>query len=81
MEFWDVKKKQMISNPRAPDSTAYAWAPDGVHVMTATTAPRLRVGNGNKAWHYDGTCIFQVARKGDVSDPGRERVGELVHLP
>jgi len=59
MEFWDVKKKQMISNPRAPDSTVYAWAPDGVHVMTATTAPRLRVGNGYKVWHYDGTCIYQ----------------------
>jgi len=59
MEFWDVKRKSLISNPRAPDSTQYAWAPDGVHLMTATTSPRLRVGNGYKVWHYDGTCIFQ----------------------
>lgn len=60
MEFWDVKRKQMISNPRAPDSTFSAWAPDGVHLMTATTSPRLRVGNGYKVWHYDGTCVYQV---------------------
>ena len=60
MEFWDVKRKSLISNPRAPDSTQYAWAPDGLHLMTATTSPRLRVGNGYKVWHYDGTCIYQV---------------------
>ena len=60
MEFWDVKQKKMISNPLAPDSTLCAWAPDGLHFMTATTAPRLRVGNGYKVWHYDGTCVYQV---------------------
>lgn len=59
MEFWDVKQKKMISNPLAPDSTLCAWAPDGLHFMTATTAPRLRVGNGYKVWHYDGTCVYQ----------------------
>lgn len=59
MEFWDVKGKKLISNPKAPDSTVHEWAPDGVHVLTATTAPRLRVGNGYKVWRYDGTMIFQ----------------------
>jgi len=63
MEFWDVRRKQMISNPRAPDSTLSAWAPDGVHLMTATTSPRLRVGNGYKVWHYDGTCVYQETLK------------------
>ena len=31
---------------QASDSTAFEWSPDGVHVVTATTAPRLREGNG-----------------------------------
>ncbi len=31
---------------QASDSTQFEWCPDGVHFVTATTAPRLRVGNG-----------------------------------
>ena len=31
---------------QASDSTSFEWCPDGVHVVTATTAPRLREGNG-----------------------------------
>lgn len=46
LEFWDVKNKKQISNPKAADSTYFQWCPDGVHAVTATTAPRLRVGNG-----------------------------------
>ncbi len=46
VEFWDVQNKKLISNPKCADSTYFEWCPDGMHVVTATTAPRLRVGNG-----------------------------------
>ena len=35
-----------LYTPQASDSTQFEWCPDGVHVVTATTAPRLREGNG-----------------------------------
>lgn len=31
---------------QASDSTTFEWSPDGTHFVTATTAPRLREGNG-----------------------------------
>ena len=46
MELWDLKGKKLISNPNASDSTYFEWCPDGEHMLTATTAPRLRVNNG-----------------------------------
>lgn len=45
VEIWDVQKKKLISNIRAPDTTALEWCPNGELFVTATTAPRLRVGN------------------------------------
>lgn len=63
MEFWDVRKKTLIASSSAADSTLHEWAPDGVHLLTATTSPRLRVGNGYKIWHYDGTCVYQETLK------------------
>ena len=47
MEMWDVTgNRRLISNPQAPDTTEFEWSPDGVHFITATTTPRLRIGNG-----------------------------------
>lgn len=28
--------------------------------MTATTAPRLRIGNGFKVWHYSGALLHET---------------------
>lgn len=46
IELWDVVKRKLIANTEAPDTTLLRWSPDGEHFMTATTAPRLRMGNG-----------------------------------
>uniref|UniRef100_A0A8C7UXC7 Eukaryotic translation initiation factor 2A n=1 Tax=Oncorhynchus mykiss TaxID=8022 RepID=A0A8C7UXC7_ONCMY len=59
MEVWDVKKWKQVSKPQAPDSTHFAWCPDGEHVVTSTCAPRLRVSNGYKIWHYTGTVLYK----------------------
>ncbi|CAH1781988.1 unnamed protein product, partial [Owenia fusiformis] len=60
MEFWDVKQKKLISNPTAADTTQLYWCPDGEHITTATTSPRLRVGNGYKTWHYTGVLLHET---------------------
>ncbi len=46
IEVWDLAAKKLISNPKSPDTTHFDWCPNGEHILTATTAPRLRVGNG-----------------------------------
>ncbi|XP_008424974.1 eukaryotic translation initiation factor 2A [Poecilia reticulata] len=64
MEVWDVKKYKQVSTPQAPDATFFSWCPDGEHIVTATCAPRLRVSNGYKIWHYTGS----VLQKHDVAE-------------
>ncbi|XP_076436058.1 eukaryotic translation initiation factor 2A-like isoform X2 [Babylonia areolata] len=60
MEFWDLKQKKEIAKFKAADTTTFEWSPDGEHVLTATVAPRLRVGNGYRLWHYTGSLLSQV---------------------
>ncbi|XP_065055740.1 eukaryotic translation initiation factor 2A-like isoform X2 [Rhopilema esculentum] len=61
MELWNTKEKKLISKPQASDSTHFEWAPDGLHFVTATTSPRLKIGNGYKIWHYTGNVIHECA--------------------
>merc|ERR1719234_806742 len=51
----------MVSTFDAPDSTSTSWCPDGQRFLTTTTAPRLRVGNGYKVWHYSGALQHEKA--------------------
>lgn len=60
MEVWDVKKYKQISKPQAADTTCFSWCPDGEHIVTATCAPRLRVSNGFKIWHYSGAVRHNI---------------------
>lgn len=59
VELWDMTKRKLIAESNAPDSTLLHWSPDGEHYMTATTAPRLRMSNGFKIWHYTGTLLYE----------------------
>lgn len=59
IELWDVDNRKLISKTEAPDTTLLQWSPDGEHFMTATTTPRLRMGNGFKIWHYTGTLLYE----------------------
>jgi translation initiation factor 2A len=36
------------------------WSPDGRHILTATTSPRLRVDNGIMIWHYTGELMYKA---------------------
>ncbi|XP_005808305.1 eukaryotic translation initiation factor 2A [Xiphophorus maculatus] len=70
MEVWDVKKYKQVSTPEAPDATFFSWCPDGEHIVTATCAPRLRVSNGYKIWHYTGSVLqkHDVAKGAELWD-------------
>ncbi|XP_054165531.1 eukaryotic translation initiation factor 2A-like, partial [Oppia nitens] len=59
VQVWDFKQKQLISEFNAPDTTHMDWSPDGKHILTATTAPRLRVGNGFRIWTYNGVKQYE----------------------
>lgn len=59
IDMWDVSGRTLISSFDAPDTTDVKWNPDGQHIVTSTCAPRLRIGNGYKIWHYSGSLIHE----------------------
>lgn len=67
IEVWDTKGYKLIAPMEAPDTTHLQWCPDGQHFMTSTTAPRLRVDNGAKVWHYSGSLIheYRITQKNE----------------
>ncbi|KAK6464793.1 eukaryotic translation initiation factor eIF2A-domain-containing protein [Scheffersomyces coipomensis] len=42
----------------AANTSVCEWSPCGRFILTATTAPRLRVDNGCKIWHASGKLIY-----------------------
>ncbi|GAX75533.1 hypothetical protein CEUSTIGMA_g2976.t1 [Chlamydomonas eustigma] len=57
--FYDKKASgtcKQMGAVRCPAVTA-EWSPDGRHLLTATTAPRLRVDNGYKVFTYYGQQV------------------------
>lgn len=61
VEIWDPSNRKLVSKCDAPDTTYLEWSPEGTHFLTATTAPRLRIANGYKIWHYSGILLFEKA--------------------
>lgn len=59
IDMWDVANRSIISSFDAPDTTDVKWHPDGQHLLTTTCAPRLRMGNGYKIWHYSGSLMHE----------------------
>lgn len=49
----------LIANFKCPETTNLTWSGDGMTLMTSTTAPRLRVGNGFKLWKYTGLLLHE----------------------
>jgi len=59
IQMWDVAAKVLVSEFEAPDTTDVRWCPDGQRLVTSTCAPRLRMGNGYKVWHYSGSLLHE----------------------
>lgn len=60
--FYDKKadaKCKLMGSTRASNGVSLQWSPCGRYVLTATTAPRLRVDNGFQIFKYNGTLINQ----------------------
>lgn len=70
--IWDFEKKKIISSQKVPETTGLEWCPNGVHLVTCTTAPRLRVDNGFRIWHYNGSLVYEIVEPNDDQGKSRE---------
>ncbi|KAH8305797.1 hypothetical protein KR059_011051 [Drosophila kikkawai] len=60
VEVWDVAKREKLANLKCADTTVFEWHPNGEWFITATTAPRLRISNGFKVYHYSGALLHET---------------------
>ena len=63
IDMWNMTnatKPEHICDFEAPDQTDVKWCPDGRHIVTSTCAPRLRLDNGYKIWHYTGSVLHET---------------------
>jgi translation initiation factor 2A len=59
MDIYDLEKDyQKITTIEASNASVCEWSPDGKHILTATTSPRLRVDNGLRVWHVTGGLMY-----------------------
>uniref|UniRef100_A0A8W7Q4S2 Eukaryotic translation initiation factor 2A n=1 Tax=Anopheles coluzzii TaxID=1518534 RepID=A0A8W7Q4S2_ANOCL len=66
IETWDLVRRKKLANFKAPDTTLLEWNPAGDTFLTATTAPRLRMSNGFKVWHYSGALLGEYSWAGEL---------------
>lgn len=65
MEFWNLATRKEISQFCVPHTTHFEWAPDGQHLCTSTTAPRLRTDNCYRIWKYQGELVYEYFYKNE----------------
>lgn len=59
MDVYDLEKNyNKVATIEASNATVCEWSPDGKHILTATTSPRLRVDNGVRIWHVSGNLMY-----------------------
>lgn len=59
MDIYDLEKNyNKITTIEASNTSVCEWSPDGKHILTATTSPRLRVDNGIKIYHILGGVMY-----------------------
>ena len=59
MDVYDLEKdRTKICTIEASNASVCEWSPDGKHILTATTSPRLRVDNGVRIWHVSGGLMY-----------------------
>jgi translation initiation factor 2A len=59
MDIYDLEKDfAKICTIEASNASVCEWSPDGTHILTATTSPRLRVDNGIRIWHASGPLVY-----------------------
>lgn len=69
MDIYDLEKDYAkVCTIEASNASVCEWSPDGLHILTATTSPRLRVDNGVRIWHAAGQLMYN------------EEMNELYHV-
>ena len=59
MDIYDLEKDMTkVCTIEASNASVCEWSPDGLHILTATTSPRLRVENGVRIWHAGGPLMY-----------------------
>ncbi|KAL1952620.1 hypothetical protein VTO42DRAFT_4602 [Malbranchea cinnamomea] len=59
MDVYDLEQNyKKVCTIEASNSSVCEWSPDGKHILTATTSPRLRVDNGVRVWHVGGGLMY-----------------------
>jgi len=59
MDIYDLEKNfAKVCTIKASNCTYCEWSPDGHHILTAITSPRLRVDNGVRIYHVSGGLIY-----------------------
>jgi translation initiation factor 2A len=61
MDIYDLEKNYAkVCTVKAANCTYCEWSPDGQHILTATTSPRLRVDNGIRIYHVSGGLMYNA---------------------
>ncbi|KAF2400134.1 eukaryotic translation initiation factor 2A [Trichodelitschia bisporula] len=61
MDVYDLSKNYYkVCTIEAANSSVCEWSPDGTHILTATTSPRLRVDNGLRIYHVSGSLVYNA---------------------
>ncbi|GAM83282.1 hypothetical protein ANO11243_012680 [Dothideomycetidae sp. 11243] len=59
MDIYDMEKNyNKVCTINASNASICEWSPDGQHILTATTSPRLRVDNGIRIYHVSGGIMY-----------------------
>ncbi|KAL6709553.1 hypothetical protein ACN47E_001488 [Coniothyrium glycines] len=59
MDIYDLEKNfAKVCTIKASNCTYCEWSPDGQHILTAITSPRLRVDNGVRIYHVGGSLMY-----------------------
>lgn len=59
MDIYDLEKNfAKVCHVKTSNCTYCEWSPDGQHILTATTSPRLRVDNGIRIYHVSGGLMY-----------------------
>ncbi|KAI6191854.1 Eukaryotic translation initiation factor 2A [Aphelenchoides bicaudatus] len=75
----DTEQRDEIISLEVPDTIAFEWASDGQHFLTATTSPRLRVGNNYRFWNYVGKQLYEH-QMAEFNSNGEKREIELAQI-
>jgi translation initiation factor 2A len=61
LDIYDLERNyHKVCTIKAANCTYCEWSPDGKHILTATTSPRLRVDNGIRIYHVSGGLMYNA---------------------